>query len=73
MRMFRAALLIVAETRKRSQCPLVGEMDTETGARPDSGILVSTKKKGPLGREENWGTLKCVLLSERSSSENLAV
>ena len=69
--LFTAALFIIAKTWKQPRCLSVGEWKNNNCVHPDNGISFSAKKKNELiSHVKTWRKLKCILLSERSQSEN---
>ena len=69
---FIAALFIIVKTQRQSRCLLVGEWINKLWYIWTMEYYSALKRNELSSHEKIWRKLKCMLLSERSQSENAA-
>ena len=68
--MFTAALFIIAKTRKPPRCPSVGEWRNKLWYIQKMEYYSALKRNEPSSHEKTLRNFKCILVNERSPSEN---
>ena len=73
IRIFIAALFIIAETWKQLRCPLVGKWICKQQDIQTMEYYSVLTRNELLSHEKTWGIFTCILLSGKRQFENVTV